>query len=182
MFTWKSLPRPHTLLGLGAHGRLGRVSLCAAVVVPAFYGSLAVYGLGPRALIPGPHEVMAQQPATQEQRTRAAQLDADLERVDAWSSARWRIVDDLIDQHLSLRQAADAMRDLGARVREPRPEVRRATYPGSSDRASYARQLIDHVQARLCSQPHKAARVLARLQPELRALATARTPANPRQS
>ena len=150
---------------------LARLSFCAVVLLPAFYGSLAAYGLGPNALLNGQSKGMEHQPATQAELALAARLDKDLQRVDAWSAARWRIVDDLINEHLSLAQAADAMRDLAARVREPHPEIWRVIYPGSSDSATYARQLIDHVRARLQDQPTKAAHVLARLQPQGLALA-----------
>ena len=157
--------------GQAGRGRLLRLSVCAAVLLPAFYGSLVVYGLGPSALVNGQGEEMERQPATEAQRALAARLDEDIQRVDAWSAGRWRIVDELTGERLNLRQAVDAVRELGKTAPEPYPDIRRAAYAGPNEEASYARQLLDHVQTRLRGQPDKAARVLARLQPEHVALA-----------
>ena len=171
MFISKWIRKANPQPGRGARGRLLRLAVCAVILVPAFYGVLAVYGLGPSAVINDRTEVMERQPATQAVHAAAARLDEEIQRVDAWSAARWRIVDELIGARLSLRQAVDAIRELEKTVPEPYPDIRRAAYAGPSEEASYAKQLLDHIQTRLRGHPDKAARVLARLQPERLALA-----------
>ena len=104
-----------------------------------------------------------------------AELNREKQLEDQLDFARHRlaietwVVDEVIAERMTLREAAAHFRALNAS--EPRHlERMRATYPGQSAEESICRNVLAHVRGALYKQPSRQVVVLARLEGELREL------------
>jgi hypothetical protein len=105
----------------------------------------------------------------EKERNRREELDNMRQEIDGREERRKQLAHDVIDQRVTLRQAADFLRDMETRGLSLRYYMEHlwAHYPGKTTEEALCAKVISLVKTELEGEPERCRQVLARLEEEL---------------